>query len=280
MLTGYDISNHQAGLNLAKLQGLFFIMKATEGVGFVDRYCEGFVRQAKQLGRLYGVYHFLDQSDVVAQADFFVKHIKGYLGEALLVLDYEMYGRQGPAQAKRFLDRVYQLTGVKPLIYMSESVTREEDWSAVVKADYGLWVAKYAKNQPKVGYWPSYAMWQFTSTPYDKNYFYGDQKAWRAYTKPKKPAPVAKPKPETAKPKPKPEEGGIKMKTFVLNTNVYLRKQAKRSAETVALLTAGQSVKINDVVMSEGFIWGVQPRSDGTKGYLALGKVQKYGQFA
>ncbi|MGC7990914.1 GH25 family lysozyme, partial [Salmonella enterica] len=68
----------------------------------------------------------------------------------------------------------------------------------VVTADYGLWVAKYSANEPSVGYWPSYAMWQYTSTPYDANHFYGDLNAWNAYagkkstgTTPQPPTPPA-----------------------------------------------------------------------------------------
>lgn len=275
LLTGYDISNHQAGLDLSKLQADFFIMKATEGISFIDKYCDGFVSQAKKLGKLIGVYHFMDQSDVVQQADFFVKHIRGYLGKAILVLDYEMYGRQGPAQAKRFLDRVYAKTGVKPLIYMSESVTHEENWTEVVKADYGLWVAKYAANKPKVGYWKSYAMWQFTSKPYDKNHFYGDKKAWLAYVDSSNAQPMEKPKP-AEKPKPQPT-GGITMKTFVLGANVYLRQGAKRSSQAIALLKKGETVKINDIVFAGGLLWGVQPRDGGKKGYIAMGELNQYG---
>lgn len=45
--------------------------------------------------------------------------------------------------AKTFLDRVFNVTGIKPLIYMSESVVRSYDWTSIAEAGYGLWVAKY-----------------------------------------------------------------------------------------------------------------------------------------
>lgn len=48
-LNGIDISNHQAGLDLAKVSADFVICKATEGTGFVDPYCNGFIQRAKTL---------------------------------------------------------------------------------------------------------------------------------------------------------------------------------------------------------------------------------------
>ena len=45
-LNGIDISNHQAGLDLAKVSADFVICKATEGTGFVDPYCNGFIQRA------------------------------------------------------------------------------------------------------------------------------------------------------------------------------------------------------------------------------------------
>ncbi|WP_195854733.1 GH25 family lysozyme [Aerococcus mictus] len=176
-----DLSNHQTP-NLDLYPADCYMFKATEGNYFVDQNCDTFVQQAKAKGKPYGVYHFLDnRSDVISQADFFVDNCQGYVGEAILCLDYEMYGRVGTDKALQWLERVKERTRVKPLVYMSESVTHEEDWSAVVAADYGLWVAKYSDQAPSVAYWPFYAAWQYTSEPYDKSTFNGDEDTWRAY---------------------------------------------------------------------------------------------------
>ena len=56
-MKGIDISNHQAGIDLARVPFDFVICKATEGTGFVDRYCDGFIQAALGLGRKTGVYH-------------------------------------------------------------------------------------------------------------------------------------------------------------------------------------------------------------------------------
>lgn len=138
MLKVIDVSNHQTGLSLKTLNADAFIFKATEGNYFTDKTCDTFVTQAKALGKPYGVYHFLDQTDAIDQAKYFLKEIDGYLGEALLVLDYEGYGKQGANKAKVFLDYIYNQTGIKPLIYMNESDANSDDWAEVVKGDYGL----------------------------------------------------------------------------------------------------------------------------------------------
>lgn len=202
-MNGIDISNHQAGLNIAAVPCDFIILKATEGTTFVDKYCDGFYQKAKSLGKKLGVYHFATgSSSGQAEADFFLKNVQGYVGEAILVLDWEAKAvKKGVGYAKAFLDRVYEKTGVKPLIYMSNSVIREYDWSSVVAADYGLWNAGYYAGYQTMGYnpdapliggvspWPMAAIYQYTSSGrlpgwndnLDLNVAYMDCAAWDKY---------------------------------------------------------------------------------------------------
>lgn len=146
-LNGIDISDYQRGLDLASVPCDFMICKATEGTGIVHFTCDPFIQKAKELGKLWGFYHFMNGEDPVAQADYFVENCRGYFGEGIPVLDYEMYGRIGTPGAKRFLDRVFDLTGVRCMVYMSRSVCTEEDWSAIAP-NHALWVAQYASNDP------------------------------------------------------------------------------------------------------------------------------------
>ncbi|MCD7100442.1 LysM peptidoglycan-binding domain-containing protein [Pseudoclavibacter sp. 13-3] len=198
-LTGIDTSSYQATLNVAGAQLDFVIVKATEGVGYVNPYCNSHVSQALGSGKLLGLYHFARnrRNTATAEADFFVKNIRGYIGRALLVLDWED-GVADVAWARAFLDRVYATTGVRPLIYMSASPASTYAWEAVSK-DYGLWIAGYPNNRPnnlatpacpyKPGHGWTVVMWQYTSTGriagyagnLDMNVFYGDRNAWAAY---------------------------------------------------------------------------------------------------
>lgn len=202
-MNGIDISNHQAGLNLANVPCDFVICKATEGIGFVDRYCDGWIQKALQLGKKAGVYHFATgASSGTAEADFFYQNIRGYVGKAILVLDWEgSAANRGVSYAKAFLDRIYRLTGVRPLIYLSNSIVTGYDWSSVANAGYGLWNAGYYAGYQTMGYnpdaplyggtgkWEFCTMYQYTSSGrltgwngnLDLNVFYGDRAAWDRY---------------------------------------------------------------------------------------------------
>lgn len=202
MLKGIDISKYQNGIDLSKIETDFVICKATEGVGYTDNCCDKFYQQAKKLGKKLGVYHYARpdlRNTAKAEADWFVRETKGYHKEAILVLDWEAGDLGNITWAKQWLDRVKELTGVKPLIYMSASVMNSYDWSSVVNADYGLWVANYGTNNGTaqesvfdrypLKYWSFYALWQYTSTGrlsgyngnLDMNYFSGDESAWDKY---------------------------------------------------------------------------------------------------
>lgn len=203
-MNGIDVSGWQAGINLAAVPCDFVIIKSTQGTSYVNKDCDRAYQQAKAAGKLLGVYHYFSGGDPYAEAEFFVKNIKGYVGEAILVLDWEGEQNskfsQGPAVAKPFLDKVTELTGVRPLIYMSKSVCRQHDWSSVA-ALYGLWVAQYAddnstgyKSNPwsdnkGYGAWESPAIFQYSShgrlSGYngnlDINIAYMDANGWKSY---------------------------------------------------------------------------------------------------
>ena len=202
MLKGIDISHHQKGIDLGVIDTDFVIIKATEGNGYTDEMCDTFYQKAKSLGKKLGVYHFARPdlgNSAEAEADWFIKETLGYHKEAMLILDWESGNLKDTTWARKWLDRVYSKTGVRPVIYMSASVMRSADWGDVVAGDYGLWVANYGSNDGTaqdsvfdkypLKYWSFYALWQYTSTGklngyngnLDLNYFSGDTTAWDKY---------------------------------------------------------------------------------------------------
>lgn len=224
-LKGIDVSSWQDGIDLTKVAADFAIIKATEGTSYVNPLCDPMYQAAKKAGKKLGVYHFARNSANTSDAEAinFVNATKGYAKQAMFILDWED-DTADVAWALRWLQKVESLTGVKPLIYMSESVVNSHDWSSVANAGYGLWVAKYrdyaadynynmsgAGSAPSIKYWPFYAMWQWTSAGrldgwggnLDLNEFYGDAAAWDKYAggapSAKPIAPVQQPKPVTAK---------------------------------------------------------------------------------
>jgi len=215
MMKGIDISNWQEGINLANIECDFVIAKATEGATYADSCFTDFITQAKSLGKCFGFYHYArpELNSPKDEVMNFYNHTKEYFNEGIPILDWESSGRENVGWAKQWLDEIYSMTGVKPMIYMSESVVNSYNWSEVVKGDYGLWVAKYRDNQPDYNYdmsnagqgpiikwWKFYAMWQWTSSGrlngfvgnLDCDKFYGDIDAWNAYAgKKNEPKPIS-----------------------------------------------------------------------------------------
>ena len=149
-LNGIDISHWQGDIDLSRINADFVFMKATQGNYMVDSCFKRFADQALNLGMRIGLYHFVDTSiSAEEQAQFFIDNVQPYIGKAVLMLDWENSSstpnnlNAGPAFAKRFLDYVYEKTGVRPLVYMSRAVVHSYDWTSVADAGYGLWVARY-----------------------------------------------------------------------------------------------------------------------------------------
>lgn len=202
MLNGIDISSWQNGLDAGSIQADFVIAKATQGTWMVQETCDRFITAAQNAGKLTGFYHFAESGNMIDQANYFVDNTLGYYGKSLPILDWEDTAVPlGPSAAKQFLDHVYTRTGIRPIIYMSKSVTRQYDWSEVAR-DYGLWAAQYPDYNPVYGYqddpwtddqgwgaWDAPAIFQYTSSgrlngwngPLDLDKFYGDKDAWNRY---------------------------------------------------------------------------------------------------
>lgn len=195
----------------------FVILKATGGDKglYVDSDCDNKYQRAKRLGKLLGIYHYAGMTDPTHEADFFVDNCMGYVGEALLVLDFETHTDVN--WAKIWLDRVYARTNVKPLIYMSASTIKAADWSPVVNGNYGLWVAgypaKYNVTHPArtdgsdmpydISPWHFAAIWQFSSSAGTEDLDEANMSAdaWHKYAAqalviPQVPAPAPQPTPQ------------------------------------------------------------------------------------
>jgi len=198
-LYGLDESHYQATI----LPQDFGIYKATQGTTFVDPTCDTKVQATKAADKLYGVYHFADFGDPGAEANYFVANIQGYLGEALLALDVETTANV--EWSKTFLDTVYSLTQVRPLIYMSASTAKAVDWSSI-SADYALWVAGYdaefnvanpglpapdGSDMPyATGSWPFATIWQYSSSAgtLDRDIAYMTTEAWNKFARGNRPS--------------------------------------------------------------------------------------------
>lgn len=197
-LQGIDIASWQAGIDLATVPLDFAIVKATQGTGYTNPDYARAISQVLGAGRLGGAYHYVSGGNAQAEADHFVDVVGGNVGRVVLAIDWEQ-GDNAAWGNVAYLDavvsRVIERTGVKPLIYCSQSVVASIASIASAR-DCGLWVAQYA-NMNATGYqdspWNegaySCAIRQYSSAGrlngwegnLDLDKFYGDAAAWAAY---------------------------------------------------------------------------------------------------
>lgn len=190
MLKGCDISAYQRNnyQTIINNNNAFCIIKATEGVSYKNPYMDVMADYAQKHGKLIGFYHYArpENNTAEAEATEFAEAVKKYIGRAVLVLDYEGTAhRYGAKWAADFVKAVKKKTGVLPIFYTSASYLPL--YSRVASTGAGVWVAAYGrKKRPAVWPWKVCALWQYSASGYDHDYFYGDAKAWAAYAKVKK----------------------------------------------------------------------------------------------
>ena len=148
---------------------------------------------------LLGLYHFGWGKQADVEAEFFIEQVKklGYLGKAMLVLDYEnSCTERGQTWVYKFVKRVEELVGYKPVIYASGSVITSQN---LFSLGCPIWCASYYKGYEEIdGYDTSgmkiypgcekSIMWQFTSEGYlsgydgrlDLNVFFGGKADFQA----------------------------------------------------------------------------------------------------
>lgn len=188
MLKGCDISSYQ-GTSVNPRDYDFCMIKATEGASYYNPYCDRQYDMIKgdSSGQpcddfLYGFYHYArpENNDPIAEVDNFLSKVGHHAGHCIYALDWEGEAlKHGISWALEWLREVERRTGVKPLIYCQASYTR--NLKPVLDEDYGLWVAHYGVDKPETGVYPFYAIWQYTSSPIDLNYFNGTREQFLKY---------------------------------------------------------------------------------------------------
>ena len=201
MLRFIDISNHQGreGINLPSILPNVnaVICKATEGIGFVDAYCDRFIQQIKAADKPWGFYHFANLNDPLGEAEFFMEHCWNYFGEGIPVLDWEGVTKNGKTTwqtvdwVNRFVRHVHERTGIWPWIYANPWLFNQGG----VEKNCGRWAAQYPNIvRPSINHDPGkppsvdglLCAWQFASDGVvggysgnlDVDIFYGNREAW------------------------------------------------------------------------------------------------------
>lgn len=110
-----DISNHQGRAGLTDLSPLIpqvggVIVKATEGINFVDAYCDRYVQQLIKNGKPWGFYHYAKSGSPAQEAYWFYKNCSNYFGHGIPILDWEE--KQDVEWVNAFVRQIKETTGV------------------------------------------------------------------------------------------------------------------------------------------------------------------------
>ena len=194
---GIDVSKYQrfidwklvSDMNVNDVRIRFAFIKATEGLGNIDRHFKRNWKKAQDAGISRGAYHFfLATKNGKAQAQNFISRVDLGKGDLPPVIDVEQtYGvstERLRQNVKLFLDALEFNYGVKPIIY-----TNVDFYNHYLKGEfdkYPLWVAHYLrKDHPRIE--RNWIFWQHSETgrvngvlsPVDFNVFNGDSAAFQ-----------------------------------------------------------------------------------------------------
>lgn len=284
-----DCSSYQGNYKVGSNGEDGVIIKATEGMNYVNPYCDYVAQQAIKKGLPWGLYHYTDGVDANGEADYFISHTKGYFGisnEPIIFLDWESGNNKAWGNgsfANDFINRIKSKLGKQAGIYTgSDGVSQTGKY---LSGTAPLWFAGYPTSSNvgwspvsfpySTGSWKTLTGWQFSSNPVDKSLFYVDVNAWKKIA-------GSKATPVTPKPQPKPSNKSSftdslgcvwyrETGTFTSNTSLYLRWGATTRSTPIALLGSGSSINYDAYCYSGGYVWIRQPRN-GSFGYAATGE--------
>jgi len=188
---GIDVSHYQGKIDWETVQNDnddfpigFVFVRATAGKSKLDSEYKNNWKGAKQSGYLRGAYHYYrPDENSVKQADNFIKNVKLSKGDLPPVLDVEKIPNKQSLDSlksglKRWLVKVENHYGVKPIIYSGESFYT--DFLKKEFKGYDLWIANYSFFEDEIR--KEWLFWQFTDkavlkgieTPVDVDIYNGN----------------------------------------------------------------------------------------------------------
>lgn len=200
MLNGIDLSQYQGLVDFNTLKGEadFVWIRANYGtpnnssVLNIDTQFERNKTLVRQVDIPHGFYHFAypQYNSAQSEALYFASIIDIRQNE-LLALDFEEPVANPVEWALTFLQTLSNsFGGYKPLIYMNLNLSNSYDWSPVIDAGFGSWIAEYNGNKTMpVTKWSVVAFKQWTSAAtigginglVDGDVFYGDINQFNKY---------------------------------------------------------------------------------------------------
>jgi lysozyme len=182
-----DLSHWQAEVDFAAVKAggvAAVILKATQGMSWVDPAFVGRVRDASAAGLLVGAYHFCDGSKPAIQAGHFLRVASAV---PVLALDIEANALPGasatPEIGAEIAARVQIRTGRAPLVYVGRwgpSGTGAGLPNRIL-GRCPLWLPEYGENPVPPAGWAAWTLWQYSDAdtaagvkgPVDRSRFAG-----------------------------------------------------------------------------------------------------------
>ena len=166
---GIDVSSYQHDIDwtaTAKDKNIQFVyVKATEGATHVSRHYRRNIEHARAQGVKVGAYHFFrTTSSLQSQFNNFTRVVKIEEQDLLPLIDVETCkgwtAQQLRDSVKVFADMLEAHYGCRPMIYASSSFFNS--YLGATFADYPLFIARYAKTEPRLNYGAKWILWQFS----------------------------------------------------------------------------------------------------------------------
>jgi lysozyme len=200
-------TNHWRPANFQELRNYGVeanIVKATEGIDFLDSTFFPSVNEMTKIDMLWGAYHyFRHQYDSIKQAQHFYSAAK--YTQLPPIIDVEKYNNLGLSKQlfteklREMILETQNLFGRRPWIYTGYYAWLELTTNTLFFKDYPLWLARYMQYPPSMIQtpypWDKYILWQYTDRemiggkPFDCNKFFGTKE--ELYALGNKPTPVS-----------------------------------------------------------------------------------------
>lgn len=147
-LLGIDISNWQAGIDIAAVDPGFVIVQVTRGLEGINRYWREQAAAARDQGRPVGLYHYVEGGGAAAEAARFADEIADWIGAAMICVDWESDDNAAWGDEEYLADLIRALgarTGRPITLYGYSSAY---PWGVARAHGCGTWVAQYADAEP------------------------------------------------------------------------------------------------------------------------------------
>lgn len=164
-----DLSHHNVvpvGFGDTMNSGIIGVIhKATEGVSYQDDKVDSREYLCREVGMLFGLYHFIRPGNITQQIDNFLEVYERYnRNDILLALDYEDAG-VSLDDCVNWLKGVESSSGKKPVIYSGhvlKDMLKGNQHPTLNEGNYPLWLAQYGDKATLPPGWSKYWLWQYT----------------------------------------------------------------------------------------------------------------------